>query len=56
MAHLKQNHLKINLDNCFFRNKEVSYIGFTLSMEGIEPGCKDYQIICQPMKFFPYTH
>jgi hypothetical protein len=34
---LKQNHLKINLNKCFFRNKEVSYLGFTLPPEGIKP-------------------
>ncbi len=33
----KTNHLKINLDKCFFGNKEVSYLGFTLKPEGIKP-------------------
>jgi hypothetical protein len=36
LERLSQNHLKINLDICIFRNKEVSYLGFTL--EGIKPG------------------
>jgi hypothetical protein len=35
---LGQNHLKINLDKCIFGNKEVSYLGFTLTPEGIKPG------------------
>jgi hypothetical protein len=35
---LHQNHLKVNLDKCFFSNKEVSYLGFTLTPEGIKPG------------------
>jgi Reverse transcriptase (RNA-dependent DNA polymerase) len=35
---LHQNHLKINLEKCIFGNKEVSYLGFTLTPEGIKPG------------------
>jgi RNase H-like domain found in reverse transcriptase/Integrase zinc binding domain/Reverse transcriptase (RNA-dependent DNA polymerase) len=35
---LHTNNLKINLDKCFFGNKEVSYLGFTLTPEGIKPG------------------
>jgi hypothetical protein len=34
---LQQNHLKINLDKCIFGNKEVSYLGFTFTPEGIKP-------------------
>jgi hypothetical protein len=30
--------LKINLEKCIFGNKEVSYLGFTLMLEGIKPG------------------
>ncbi len=29
---------KIILDKCFFGNKELSYLGFTLTPEGIKPG------------------
>jgi hypothetical protein len=32
------NNLKINLEKCFFGNKEVSYLGFTLTPAGIKPG------------------
>jgi len=35
---LHKNHLKINLEKCVLRNKEVSYLGFTLTPEGIKPG------------------
>jgi hypothetical protein len=35
---LSQNNLKDNLDKCIFGNKEVSYLGFTLTPEGIKPG------------------
>ncbi len=35
LARLHTNNLKINLDKCFFGNKEVSYLGFTLTPEGI---------------------
>ncbi len=30
--------MKINLEKCIFGNKEVSYVGFTLTPEGIKPG------------------
>ncbi len=35
---LQTNNLKINLHKCFFDNNEVSYLGFTLTPEGIKPG------------------
>ncbi len=35
---LHTNNLKINLDKCFLGNKEVSYLGFSLTPEGIKPG------------------
>jgi len=38
LARLHRNHLKINLEKCVFGNKEVSYLGFTLTPEGIKPG------------------
>ena len=38
LERLQQNHLKINLEKCIFGNKEVSYLGFTLTPEGIKPG------------------
>jgi len=37
LTKLQQNHLKINLEKCVFRNKEVSYLRFTLNPEGIKP-------------------
>jgi Reverse transcriptase (RNA-dependent DNA polymerase) len=36
LDHLQQNHLKIHLEKCIFGNKEVSYLGFTLTPEGIK--------------------
>ncbi len=36
--HLHQNHLKVNLEKCVFRNCEVSYLGLILTPEGIKPG------------------
>jgi hypothetical protein len=44
---LQQNHLKINLDKCIFGNKEVSYLGFTLTPEGIKPGKNKLKAIQQ---------
>ncbi len=38
LERLQQNHLKINLEKCTFGNKEVSYLGFTLTPESIKPG------------------
>ncbi len=38
LMRLHQNHLKINLDKCLFGDKQVSYLGFTLTPEGIKPG------------------
>jgi len=35
---MQKNHLKINLEKCVFGNKEVSYLGFTLTPDGIKPG------------------
>jgi len=42
---LHQNHLKVNLDKCVFRNREVSYLGFMLTPEGIKPGRNKLQAI-----------
>jgi hypothetical protein len=38
LQRLHTHNLKINLDKCFFGNKEVSYLGFTLTPAGIKPG------------------
>jgi hypothetical protein len=35
---LVQHHIKINLQKCFFGSKEVSYLGFRLTEQGILPG------------------
>jgi hypothetical protein len=51
LARLHKNHLKINLEKCVFGNKEVSYLGFTLTPEGIKPeknklkGIKDAKLL-----------
>jgi hypothetical protein len=49
LQRLQQNHLKINLENCIFGNKEVSYLGFTLTPEGIKP-CKNKMKVIQTAK------
>ncbi len=38
LMRLHQHHLKINLDKCLFGDKKVSYLGFTLTPEGIKSG------------------
>jgi Reverse transcriptase (RNA-dependent DNA polymerase) len=37
LARLHKNHLKINLEKCVFRNRDVSYLRFTLTLDGIKP-------------------
>jgi hypothetical protein len=38
LLRLQQHHLKINLDKCLFGDQQVSYLGFTLTPQGIKPG------------------
>jgi hypothetical protein len=38
LQRIQQHGLKINLDKCYFGNKEVAYLGFTLTPNGILPG------------------
>jgi hypothetical protein len=38
LQHLHTHNLKFNLDKCFFGNKEMSFLGFTLTPEGVKPG------------------
>jgi hypothetical protein len=38
LMRLHQHRLKINQDKCLFGNQQVSYLGFTLTPEGIKPG------------------
>jgi hypothetical protein len=40
-----QIHLKVNLNKCVFGNREVSYLGFMLTPEGIKPGRNKLQAI-----------
>jgi hypothetical protein len=42
---LQQNHLEVNLEKCVFGNQEVSYLGFTLTPQGIKPGRNKLQAI-----------
>ncbi len=65
LQRLHSHNLKINLDKCFFGNKEVSYLGFTLTPEDIKPGkhklkaIKDVKTIRSFVglcNFFPDTH
>ena len=38
LQRIQRHGLKINLDKCYFGNKEVAYLGFTLTPNGILPG------------------
>ncbi len=38
LLRIHQHHLKINLDKCLFGDRQVSYLGFTLTTEVIKPG------------------
>ncbi len=42
---LHANHLKVYLEKCVFGNQEMSYLGFTLTPEGINPGRNKLQAI-----------
>jgi len=37
--------LKVNLEKCVYGNQEVSYLGFTLTPQGIKPGWNELQAI-----------
>ncbi len=37
LQRLEENHMKLNIEKCFFGNTEVSYLGFVLTPEGIKP-------------------
>ena len=45
LGRLVHHGLKINLDKCIFGNEEVSYLGFTLTPNGIFPGRDKLQAI-----------
>jgi hypothetical protein len=45
LAQLHKNQLKINLEKCIFRSKEVSYHGFSLTPEGIKPNKNKLKVI-----------
>jgi hypothetical protein len=38
MLRLHKNHLKIDLNKCLFGDQQVSYLGLTLTPQGIKPG------------------
>ena len=38
LKRLVQHNIKLNLQKCVFGSKEVSYLGFRLTEEGIKPG------------------
>jgi hypothetical protein len=45
LTRLQQHHLKINLDKCLFGDKQVLYLGFTLTPEGIWLGEAKLKVI-----------
>ncbi len=45
LQRLIQHNIKINLQKCSFGSKEVSYLGFWLTEQGILPGT-DHQLTC----------
>jgi hypothetical protein len=45
LQRLKSNYLKINVDKCIFGNIEVSYLGFTLTPEGIKPVASTIKVL-----------
>jgi len=47
LSRLVQNGIKINLEKCIFGSKEVSYLGFRLTEEGIKPGIDKLKAVAQ---------
>ncbi len=45
---LVQHNIKINLQKCVFGSKEVSYLGFCLTEEGIKPGTDKLKAVKKP--------
>jgi hypothetical protein len=45
LAKLERHGLKINLDKCYFGNRQVAYLGFTLTPTGIEPGKEKLKLV-----------
>jgi hypothetical protein len=45
LKRLDGNHMKLNIEKCFFGNTEVSYLGFVLTPEGIKPGRDELKAI-----------
>jgi len=50
LARLHKNHLKINLEKCMLENKEVSYLGFALTPDGIKPGKNKLKVVIEDAK------
>jgi hypothetical protein len=56
---LNSHNLKINMEKCFFGNQVVSYLGFTLTLEGIKPGknkLKAIKFLCWSVQFLLHAH
>ncbi len=45
LQHLVRNNIKINLQKCMFGSKEVEYLGFRLTEEGIKPGTDKLKLV-----------
>jgi putative transposase len=45
LQRLIQHGIKINLDKCVFTSKEVSYLGFRLTEEGVKPGPDKLKVV-----------
>jgi hypothetical protein len=48
LSRLVQHNIKINLQKCIFRSKEVSSLGFRLTEEGIKAGTDKLKIFKNP--------
>jgi hypothetical protein len=45
LQRLSEHGLKLNLDKCVFGNREVAYLGFTLTPKGILPGRDKIEVL-----------
>jgi hypothetical protein len=55
LQRLVQHNIKINLQKCVFGSKEVSYLGFRLTEEGIKPGIDKLKAVKTPHPLQTFT-
>ena len=47
LSHFVQHNVKINLQKCFFGSKNVTYLGFCFTEEGVKPGSDKLKVVAK---------